>query len=68
MENQTKQKEIRYIAIEGVIGAGKTTLASLLAERLNADLVLEQFEINPFLEKFYKIEEDMHFKHKFFSL
>lgn len=47
-------KETRYIAIEGVIGAGKTTLAKLLAEKLKAECVLEQFEINPFLEKFYK--------------
>jgi deoxyadenosine/deoxycytidine kinase len=46
-------KEIRYIAIEGVIGAGKTTLAKKLAERLDANLILEEFETNPFLEKFY---------------
>lgn len=68
MENQTKQKEIRYIAIEGVIGAGKTTLASLLAERLNADLVLEQFEINPFLEKFYKDRRRYAFQTQIFFL
>lgn len=42
-----------FIAIEGVIGAGKTTLADLLARRRNARLVLEEFEENPFLEKFY---------------
>jgi deoxyadenosine/deoxycytidine kinase len=46
--------EIKYIAIEGVIGAGKTTLAKMLAEKLNAKLVLEGFEDNPFLEKFYE--------------
>ncbi len=45
--------ELRHIAIEGVIGAGKTTLARMLSERLQAKLILEQFEENPFLEKFY---------------
>ncbi|MBP6000614.1 MAG: 2-amino-4-hydroxy-6-hydroxymethyldihydropteridine diphosphokinase [Flavobacterium sp.] len=43
-----------YIAIEGNIGAGKTTLASKLAEDCNAKLVLERFADNPFLPKFYK--------------
>lgn len=68
MEQQKIQKEIRYIAIEGVIGAGKTTLATLLAERLNADLVLEQFEINPFLEKFYKDRRRYAFQTQIFFL
>lgn len=43
-----------FIAIEGNIGAGKTTLAHLLSKRLNARLVLEQFADNPFLPKFYE--------------
>jgi deoxyadenosine/deoxycytidine kinase len=43
-----------YIAIEGNIGAGKTTLASKMAENFNAKLILEQFEDNPFLPKFYE--------------
>lgn len=43
-----------FIAIEGVIGVGKTTLAQLLSERNNARLVLEKFEENPFLPKFYE--------------
>ncbi|MGG7054970.1 deoxynucleoside kinase [Nitrosomonas sp. ANs5] len=43
----------RYIAIEGPIGAGKTSLARNLADRLKGVLVLEQPEANPFLEKFY---------------
>ncbi|MCH8494720.1 MAG: deoxynucleoside kinase [Balneolales bacterium] len=43
-----------FIAVEGVIGAGKTSLARLLSERHNARLVLEEFENNPFLPKFYE--------------
>jgi deoxyguanosine kinase len=48
-----EDKKIKYIAIEGVIGVGKTSLAKKLSERLNAKLILENFEDNPFLEKFY---------------
>ncbi len=44
----------RYIAIEGPIGVGKTSLAKRLASTLNAQLVLEQAEENPFLERFYR--------------
>jgi deoxyadenosine/deoxycytidine kinase len=46
----------RYIVVEGPIGAGKTSLARELAERLHADVLLEQPEDNPFLSRFY---EDM---------
>lgn len=46
-----------FIAIEGVIGAGKTSLTRLLAERRDARLVLEEFEDNPFLPKFYEDRE-----------
>ena len=46
-----------FIAIEGVIGAGKTSLAELLAQRRGARLILEQFEENPFLPKFYEDRE-----------
>ncbi len=46
-----------FIAIEGVIGAGKTSLARMLAERHNARLVLEEFEENPFLPRFYEDRE-----------
>jgi deoxyadenosine/deoxycytidine kinase len=47
------ENNFEFIAIEGVIGVGKTSLAARLAERHNARLVLEQFEDNPFLPKFY---------------
>lgn len=50
---EAQRRDLNYIVIEGVIGAGKTTLTELLAERLDARLVLEQFEENPFLERFY---------------
>jgi deoxyguanosine kinase len=57
----------RYIAVEGVIGVGKTSLARLLAERLQAKLVLEEVEENPFLKDFYRdrhafaFQTQMHF-------
>ncbi|MBL4657192.1 MAG: deoxynucleoside kinase [Flavobacteriales bacterium] len=43
-----------FIALEGNIGAGKTTLAAKISEEFNGKLVLEQFEDNPFLPKFYE--------------
>lgn len=43
-----------FIAIEGNIGAGKTTLAHLLSKKLNARLILEEFADNPFLPSFYE--------------
>jgi len=46
--------EQRYIVIEGPIGVGKTSLARRLAHSLGGDLVLEQAEDNPFLERFYR--------------
>ena len=44
----------QYVVIEGVIGVGKTTLASRLAEALGGEIVLEEFEENPFLPGFYE--------------
>lgn len=44
----------RYIVIEGPIGVGKTSLCKRLADHLSADVLLEQAEENPFLEKFYQ--------------
>ena len=43
-----------HIAVAGNIGAGKTTLASMIAEDFNAKLILERFKDNPFLPKFYE--------------
>ena len=59
---------LSYIAVEGVIGAGKTSIAQMLAERLNAKLILENFEDNPFLEKFYIKPEDYAFRTQMFFL
>ncbi len=46
-----------FVTIEGCIGAGKTTLATKLAERFGGKLILEQFEDNPFLPQFYEDPE-----------
>ena len=59
--------ENRYLVIEGVIGAGKTSLARMLCERLQSQLVLEEVEENPFLKDFYRdrarfaFQTQMHF-------
>ena len=50
-----------YVVIEGNIGAGKTTLASRIAEQFNAHLILEHFADNPFLPKFYNDPEKYSF-------
>ena len=65
---QVPRSEIRHVAIEGVIGAGKTTLANKLSERLGARLVLERFEENPFLPKFYEDPEHYAFQTQIFFL
>ena len=48
-----------YIAVEGPIGVGKTTLARRLAETFEYDLLLEEAELNPFLERFYQNRQQM---------
>jgi deoxyguanosine kinase len=57
--------KVKYIAIEGVIGAGKTTLSKKLSESLNAQLILEDFDENPFLERFYENPKLTHSTHRF---
>jgi deoxyadenosine/deoxycytidine kinase len=44
----------QYISVEGNIGVGKTTFVNMLSQHLDCKLVLEQFEDNPFLKKFYE--------------
>ena len=56
-----------YFAIEGVIGAGKTSLARLLQPAFQAQLLLEVFEENPFLSDFSTTALDMPFKPRYFS-
>jgi len=58
----------RYIAIEGVIGVGKTTLATRLAKSLDASLMLEVVEDNPFLARFYDDPEAWAFQTQIFFL
>ncbi len=57
-----------YIAIEGPIGVGKTTLARLLQPELGASLLLEVFEENPFLKDFYQDRERYAFQTQIFFL
>lgn len=57
-----------YLAIEGVIGVGKTTLARLLQPAFKADLLLEVFEENPFLSDFYADRQRYAFQTQIFFL
>lgn len=57
-----------YLAIEGVIGVGKTTLARLLQPLFGAEILLEVFEENPFLTRFYQDRERYAFQTQIFFL
>lgn len=57
-----------YVAVEGVIGVGKTTLARLLQPSFNAELLLEVFEENPFLSSFYEDRQRYAFQTQIFFL
>ncbi|RRJ62224.1 deoxynucleoside kinase [Paenibacillus oralis] len=57
-----------FIAVEGAIGAGKTTLATMLAKRFDFPLLKEIVEENPFLDKFYQNSGDWSFQLEMFFL
>jgi deoxyguanosine kinase len=61
-------KSVYYIAIEGVIGVGKTSLAAAMAKRLNANLILEPSTDNPYLEDFYRDPQRFAFQLQLFFL
>ena len=61
-------RNLNYIAIEGPIGVGKTSLAKLLSKRLSAKLILEKFEENPFLSEFYNDPTRFAFQTQLFFL
>jgi len=63
-----ERTDLRYIAIEGVIGAGKTTLSNMLGETLGARVVQEKFEENPFLKDFYRDPDRYAFQTQIFFL
>jgi deoxyguanosine kinase len=68
MDMQPVRCPYRYIAIEGVIGVGKTSLSRLLAEHLNGISVLENFEANPFILDFYRSPREYAFKAQLYFL
>ncbi len=60
--------ELNYINVEGAIGAGKTSLAKTLAEKMEARLILEETEENPYLADFYKDKRRYAFQTQLFFL
>ncbi|MEC0370206.1 deoxynucleoside kinase [Paenibacillus chibensis] len=61
-------KHAPFIAVEGPIGAGKTTLATMLADELQLPIVKEIVEENPFIDKFYQSMDDWSFQLEMFFL
>ncbi len=61
-------EDLKYIAIDGVIGVGKTSLTARLAQTLNAKPLYEEYEKNPFLEEFYQDPEHFAFQTQLFFL
>ena len=61
-------RNLYYLAIEGPIGVGKTSLVKLLGKKLGAKMVLEEYENNPFLEEFYNDPERFAFQTQLFFL
>ncbi len=61
-------EKLRFIAVEGVIGAGKTTLTDMLSKTIGASVLLEEFEQNPFLEEFYDDPRRFAFQTQIFFL
>ena len=61
-------RNIYYIAVEGVIGVGKTSLCSIIGENFSAKIVYEKFEENPFLEDFYSDRDRFAFQTQLYFL
>lgn len=68
IEDIIQKSDIRFLAVEGVIGAGKTSLCRMLGDTLGAKLVLERFEDNPFLKEFYEDPDRYAFQAQIFFL
>ena len=60
--------EPRFIAVEGAIGAGKTSLVNLLEQQYGARVILEENDSNPFISKFYEDQETYSFQTQIFFL
>ena len=58
--------EPRFIAVEGAIGAGKTSLVKLLEKKYGARVILEENDSNPFIAKFYEDQETYSFQTQIF--